>query len=26
VAKAITGTHCNGYHFFRNTLNNNETR
>ena len=22
VAKAITGTHCNGYHFFRNTLNN----
>jgi hypothetical protein len=21
VAKAITGTHCNGYHFFRNTLN-----
>ncbi len=26
VAKAITGTHCNGYHFFRNTLNNKETR
>ena len=22
VAKAITGTHTNGYHFFRNTLNN----
>jgi hypothetical protein len=22
VAKAITGSHCNGYHFFRNTLNN----
>jgi hypothetical protein len=22
VAKVITGTHCNGYHFFRNTLNN----
>jgi Protein of unknown function (DUF2924) len=22
VAKAITSTHCNGYHFFRNTLNN----
>jgi hypothetical protein len=22
VAKAITGTHCNGFHFFRNTLNN----
>ena len=21
VAKAITGSHCNGYHFFRNTLN-----
>jgi hypothetical protein len=21
VAKAITGCHCNGYHFFRNTLN-----
>jgi hypothetical protein len=21
VAKAITGTHCNGFHFFRNTLN-----
>jgi len=27
VAKVITGSHCNGYHFFRNTLNNNkETR
>jgi hypothetical protein len=26
VAKAITGSHCNGYHFFRNTLNNKETR
>ena len=27
VAKAITGSHCNGYHFFRNTLNHNkETR
>jgi Protein of unknown function (DUF2924) len=28
VAKAITGTHCNGYHFFRATLNHNnkETR
>ena len=28
VAKAITGSHCNGYHFFRATLNNNnkETR
>jgi hypothetical protein len=25
VAKAITGSHCNGYHFFRNTLNNKET-
>jgi DUF2924 family protein len=23
VAKAITGSHCNGYHFFRNTLNHN---
>ena len=22
VAKAITGSHCNGFHFFRNTLNN----
>jgi hypothetical protein len=22
VAKAITGSHCNGYHFFRNTLHN----
>jgi hypothetical protein len=22
VAKAITGSHCNGYHFFRTTLNN----
>ena len=22
VAKVITGTHTNGYHFFRNTLNN----
>ena len=22
VAKAVTGSHCNGYHFFRNTLNN----
>jgi hypothetical protein len=22
VAKTITGSHCNGYHFFRNTLNN----
>jgi hypothetical protein len=21
VAKAITGSHCNGFHFFRNTLN-----
>jgi hypothetical protein len=21
VAKAVTGSHCNGYHFFRNTLN-----
>jgi hypothetical protein len=25
VAKAITGSHCNGFHFFRNTLNNQET-
>jgi DUF2924 family protein len=25
VAKAITGSHCNGYHFFRNTLNIKET-
>ena len=25
VAKAVTGSHCNGYHFFRNTLNNKET-
>jgi hypothetical protein len=25
VAKAITGTHTNGYHFFRNTLNGKET-
>jgi hypothetical protein len=25
VAKAITGSHCNGYHFFRNTLNPKET-
>jgi hypothetical protein len=25
VAKAITGSHTNGYHFFRNTLNNKET-
>ena len=24
VAKAITGSHCNGYLFFRNTLNNNK--
>jgi hypothetical protein len=24
VAKAITGSHCNGYHFFRNTLNHNK--
>ncbi len=24
VAKAITGGHCNGYHFFRNTLNHNK--
>ena len=24
VAKAITGSHCNGFHFFRNTLNNNK--
>jgi hypothetical protein len=24
VAKAITGTHTNGYHFFRNTLNHNK--
>jgi hypothetical protein len=24
VAKAITGSHCNGFHFFRNTLNNNQ--
>jgi hypothetical protein len=22
VAKAVTGSHCNGFHFFRNTLNN----
>jgi hypothetical protein len=22
VAKAVTGSHCNGYLFFRNTLNN----
>jgi hypothetical protein len=22
VAKVITGTHCNGFHFFRNTLQN----
>ncbi len=22
VAKAVTGTHCNGFHFFRNALNN----
>jgi hypothetical protein len=22
VAKAITGSHCNGFHFFRNTLHN----
>jgi hypothetical protein len=25
VAKAITGSHCNGFHFFRNTLNHKET-
>ena len=25
VAKAVTGSHTNGYHFFRNTLNNKET-
>ena len=25
VAEAITGSHCNGYHFFRNHLNNKET-
>jgi hypothetical protein len=24
VAKAITGSHCNGFHFFRNTLNHNK--
>jgi hypothetical protein len=24
VAKAITGSHCNGYHFFRNSLNHNK--
>jgi hypothetical protein len=24
VAKVITGSHCNGFHFFRNTLNNNK--
>jgi hypothetical protein len=24
VAKAITGSHCNGYHFFRNNLNHNK--
>jgi hypothetical protein len=24
VAKTITGSHCNGYHFFRNTLNHNQ--
>jgi hypothetical protein len=24
VAKAITGSHCNGYHFFRHTLNHNQ--
>ena len=24
VAKAVTGSHCNGFHFFRNTLNHNE--
>ena len=24
VAKTITGSHCNGYHFFRNTLNHNK--
>ena len=25
VAKAVTGSHCNGFHFFRNTLKNKET-
>jgi hypothetical protein len=25
VAKAVTDSHCNGFHFFRNTLNNQET-
>jgi hypothetical protein len=25
VAKAITGSHCNGFHFFRNALNHKET-
>ena len=25
VAKAVTGSHCNGYHFFRNALNHKET-
>jgi hypothetical protein len=25
VAKAVTGSHCNGFLFFRNTLNNQET-
>jgi hypothetical protein len=24
VAKAVTGSHCNGFHFFRNTLNHNK--
>jgi hypothetical protein len=24
VAKTITGSHCNGFHFFRNTLNHNQ--
>jgi Protein of unknown function (DUF2924) len=24
VAKAVTGTHCNGFHFFRNALNHNK--
>jgi hypothetical protein len=26
VAKAVTGSHCNGFHFFRNALNNQQER